>query len=70
MSNRGICNEFTGNLRRALEDQTDAIELWEGNASAYANRSFLFVKTGELGHAKKDASRARELDPSCRIPEF
>lgn len=70
LSNRGICHEFNSDLRRALEDQGNAIELYPGNASAYANRAFLHVKTGELGKSKADASKARELDPTCRIPEM
>jgi len=70
LSNRGICHEFNSDLRRAMDDQDEAIELYPGNASAYANRAFLHVKTGELGKAKADASKAREMDPSARIPEI
>lgn len=69
-SNRGICHEFNSDLRRAFEDHNDAIDLYPENASAYANRAFLFVKTGELGRAKADSTKARELDPSARIPEL
>lgn len=69
-SNRGICHEFNSDLRRAKEDQDDAIMLYPDNASAYANRAFLYVKTGELGKAKADSTKARELDPSARIPEI
>lgn len=70
LSNRAICHEFNSDLRRAMEDQNDAIVLYPDNASAYANRAFLHVKTGELGKAKADANKARELDPSARIPKI
>ncbi len=70
LSNRGICYEFSSDLRRAMEDQTDAIQLYPGNASAYSNRAFLHVKTGELGKAKADVTNALDLNPNCRVPKL
>ncbi len=70
LSNRGICYEFSSDLRRAMEDQDDAIQLYPGNASAYSNRAFLHVKTGELGKAKADVTTALDLNPNCRVPKL
>lgn len=69
-SNRGICHEFNSDLRRAMEDQNEAIMLYPGNDSAYSNRSFLHVKTGEFGKAKADKAKALELNPRSIVPEL
>ena len=58
---RGLAHAKNGELERAIEDYTKAIELNPNYADAYYNRGGAWLRLGEPEKAKSDLATARHL---------
>ena len=59
--NRGLDHAKNGELKRAIEDYTKAIELNPNYADAYYNRGGAWLRLGEPEKAKSDLATARDM---------
>ena len=59
--NRGLAHSRNGELDKAIQDYTKAIELNPDHAEAYYNRGGAFLRLGEPEKAKSDLVTARNL---------
>ena len=59
--NRGLAHSKNGELEKAIEDYTKAIELKSDYAEAYYNRGGAWLRLGERKKAKLDLETARKL---------
>ena len=59
--NRGLAYSRNGELDKAIENYTKAIELKPDYAEAYYNRGGAFLRLGEREKAKSDLAVARHL---------
>ena len=58
---RGVAHSKNGELDKAIENYTKAIELKPDYAEAYYNRGGTFLRLGEREKAKSDLAIARNL---------
>ena len=63
-NNRALAYGAQGNLERAIEDYTRAIELEPNSPLAYSNRGGAYQKQGNLERAIEDCTKAIELEPN------
>jgi len=61
--NRGIAYSEKGEVERAIEDYTQAIDLNPKFADAYIKRGLAYTKKGEFDKAIADYTKAIELNP-------
>jgi len=61
--NRGIAYSEKGEVERAIEDYTQAIDLNPKFADAYIKRGLAYTKNGEFERAIADYTKAIELNP-------
>ena len=59
--NRGIAHSRKGELKLAIENYTQAIELDPNNSDAYYSRGGAWLRLGEQDKAKADLETARNL---------
>ena len=59
--NRGIAHSKKGELKLAIENYTQAIELDPNNSDAYYKRSKAWLHLGETEKAKSDMQTASEI---------
>ena len=59
--NRGLAHSKNGELDKAIENYTKAIELKPDYADAYYNRGGTWLRIGEREKAKSDLATARNL---------
>ena len=59
--NRGIAHSKKGELKLAIENYTQAIELDPNNSDAYYSRGGAFLRLGEREKAETDLTTARNL---------
>ena len=59
--NRGLVHAKNGELKLAIENYTEAIELKPDYADAYYNRGGAFLRLGEREKAKSDLATARNM---------
>lgn len=62
--NRAWLFQFKGDVQKALQDYTKAIELDKGMADAFYNRGLLFARMKRYEEALKDFSEVIRLEPS------
>ena len=67
---RGIAHGQEGDLNRAIEEFTRAIELDPDLAVAYYNRGGAYVEKGEWDRAIEDCTRAIELKPDLAVAYY
>ena len=61
INNRGLAYSKRGEVERAIEDYTKAIELKPDYAETYYHRGGAFLRLGEREKAKSDIATARHL---------
>lgn len=59
--NRGVTHSRNGELKLAIENYTQAIELDPNNSDAYYSRGGAWLRLGETEKAKADLATARNL---------
>ena len=59
--NRGLAHNKNGELDKAIENYTKAIELKPDYADAYYNRGGTWLRIGEREKAKSDLATARNM---------
>lgn len=64
--NRGTAYAQKGDLLKAIQDFSKAIELNPGFAAAYHNRGLAYKNIGDAENSKKDSKRAEELGSTER----
>ena len=62
--NRGLVYEDQGEVERAIDDYTKAIDLNPNYANAYNNRGLVYENKGEVERAIEDFNRAIQLNPN------
>ncbi len=67
---RSVSLRALGRLDSALADCDRAIGMEPDNAASYANRAYINQALGNKAQARSDVQRARELDPSVRVPSL
>ena len=60
--NRGLTHSKNGELDKAIENYTKAIELKPDYGDAYYNRGGAFLRLGEREKAKSDLATARDME--------
>ncbi|BAZ33474.1 hypothetical protein NIES4074_59880 (plasmid) [Cylindrospermum sp. NIES-4074] len=65
--NQSAVHILSGDLKRAIEDSSQAIRLNPNYALAYNNRGFARLLSGDLKEAIEDFTQALRIDPSLAI---